>query len=350
MEYLLYGANGYTAGLVIEESLRQGIKPVLAGRNRQKTEELAQRYGLKYLVFGLDDAAGVDKALTGFRVLLNCAGPFIHTAKPLVEACIRNGVHYLDITGEIPVFELVKSYDQTAKASNVGLMSGVGFDVVPTDCAAKYLHARLPSATRLKLAFASVGGSISHGTMLTMVENLGSGGAIRQEGKIIPKPIGHKGLLVNFGAKTRFCMTIPWGDISTAFTTTGISNIETYTAATRGSFRMMKLAPLFNPILRTSWVKNQFRNYIHRNIKGPTPEQNEHGRSLVWGEVMDVHGNRFEVRLEGPEGYKLTAVASVYITRYFLEKEVPAGYHTPAGLMGYELFTSLPGTTLTPVY
>jgi short subunit dehydrogenase-like uncharacterized protein len=349
MEYLLYGANGYTAGLVIEESLRQGMKPVLAGRNRQKTEELAQRYDLKCIVFGLNDPVELDKALKGFRVLLNCAGPFIHTAKPLVEACIRNRVHYLDITGEIPVFELVKSYDKAAKAVGVGLMSGVGFDVVPTDCAARYLHSRLPSATHLKLAFASVGGSISHGTMLTMVENLGSSGAVRQDGKIIPKPIGHKGRLVDFGLKTRFCMTIPWGDISTAFTTTGIPNIETYTAVTRGSFRMMKLAPLINPILRTNWVKNQFRNYIHKNIKGPTSEQNEHGRSLVWGEVSDSHGNRAEVRLEGPEGYKLTAVASVYITRYFLANEVVAGYHTPAGLLGFELFTRLPGTVLTTV-
>ncbi len=349
MEYLLYGANGYTAGLVIEESLREGMKPVLAGRNRQKTEELAKQYGLKCLVFGLDDAAEVDKALKGFRVLLNCAGPFIHTAQPLVEACIRNGVHYLDITGEIPVFELVKSYDQPAKTGGVALMSGVGFDVVPTDCAAKYLHSRLPSATRLKLAFASVGGSISHGTMLTMVENLGGSGAVRQNGKIIPKPVGHKGILVDFGLKTRFCMTIPWGDISTAYTTTGIPNIETYTAVSRGSFRMMKLAPLFNPILRTKWVKNQFRNYIHKNIKGPTAEQNEKGRCLVWGEAADEQGNRVEVKLEGPEGYRLTAVASVYITRHFLENEVRSGYHTPAGLLGYELFTRLPGTVLTPV-
>jgi short subunit dehydrogenase-like uncharacterized protein len=350
MKYLLYGATGYTAGLVIEESMKQGLKPVLAGRNHQKIEALAGKYGLPFLVFGLDDPHDIDKSLNGFQVLLNCAGPFIHTAKPLVEACIRNGVHYLDITGEIPVFELVKSYDRAAKSGGVGLMSGVGFDVVPTDCAAKYLKAKLPSAKNLKLAFASVGGSVSHGTLLTMVENLGSSGAVRHDGKIIPKPIGHKARRVNFGTKTRFCMTIPWGDISTAYTTTGIPNIETYTAVSKSSYRMTKLAPLVNPILRTEWVKNRFRNYIEKNVTGPTPEQNEKGRSLVWGEVIDEHGNRLEVRLEGPEGYKLTALASVHITRHFLQNNIEPGYHTPAGLLGYELFTQLPGTSLTPVY
>jgi short subunit dehydrogenase-like uncharacterized protein len=113
---------------------------------------------------------------------------------------------------------------------------------------------------------------------------------------------------------------------------------------------MTKLAPLVNPILRTEWVKNRFRNYIEKNVTGPSPEQNEKGRSLVWGEVIDEHGNRLEVRLEGPEGYKLTALASVHITRHFLQNNIEPGYHTPAGLLGYELFTQLPGTSLTPVY
>ncbi len=349
MEFLLYGATGYTAKLIIEESLKQGLKPVLAGRNQEKVTALAGHYGLDFRIFGLDDSAVVDSGLQGFSVLLNCAGPFIFTARPLVEACLRNKVHYLDITGEIPVFELVKSYDKAAREMGVALMSGVGFDVVPTDCAAKFLHTRLPEATHLKLAFASVGGSISHGTMMTMVESLGESGAVRENGKIVPKPVGHKALTVDFGRKSRFCMTIPWGDVSTAHHTTGIPNIETYTAVSPGSYRMMKLAPLFNPLLRMGWVKNRFRNYVSKHITGPTPEQNEKGRSLVWGQAVDSQGKKAEVRLEGPEGYKLTAVASVFITKHFLQNPVEPGYHTPAGLLGYELFLKLPGTTLTPV-
>lgn len=349
MKFLLYGAGGYTAKLIVQEALKQGLEPVIAGRNGEKITALAEQYRLNFRVFGLDDPAALDYGLSGFNVLLNCAGPFIYTARPLVEACIRNKVHYLDITGEIPVFEMVKSYDKAAREAGTALMSGVGFDVVPTDCAAKFLHGRLPEATELKLAFASAGGSISHGTMMTLVENLGESGAVRQGGRIVAKPVGHKSLCVNFGTKKRLCMTIPWGDISTAYHTTGIPNIEIYAAVSPAVYGLMKSAPLFNPLLRTKWVKNQFRKYVSKNITGPTPEQNEKGRSLVWGMVTDGEGNKAEVRLEGPEAYKLTALASVYITEYFLENSPEPGYHTPAGLFGYELFLNLPGTTLTPV-
>ncbi|HVG42502.1 MAG TPA: saccharopine dehydrogenase NADP-binding domain-containing protein, partial [Chitinophagaceae bacterium] len=227
--FLLYGATGYTAQIIISLAKEYGLKPILAGRNEEAISAVAKQYNLPYRIANLDNKDQLDRALKDVTLILNAAGPFKRTAKPIIEACIKNKVNYIDITGEIPVFEEAKSYDDAAKVSGIILLPGAGFDVVPTDCMALFLKNSLPDATSLRLAFTSLGGGLSHGTATTMAENLGEGGMVRQKGKLVKKPLGHKGMWVNFGAKRLFVMSIPWGDISTAYTTTGIQNIETYT-------------------------------------------------------------------------------------------------------------------------
>ncbi len=251
--------------------------------------------------------------------------------------------HYLDITGEIEVFELVKSYHTKALESKIILMPGVGFDVVPTDCMAKWLHTQLPDATHLELAFTNIGGSISHGTMTTMLEGLGNTGAARENGKIVPRPIGAKGKMIDFGKLSRFAMTIPWGDVSTAHHTTGIPNIETYAGAPKLAYFFMKLQFLFNPILRAGFIKKQLQKYVDKKITGPTESQSQKGKSLIWGKVTNAEGKTVEARLITPEGYTLTAEASLLITQKVLALNDVAGYQTPAGLFGYGLITEIKG-------
>ncbi len=213
MSFLIYGASGYTGKITVEHAVKIGLKPTLAGRTESKVKPIADAFGLEYLIFGLDDVPLAASHLSKFPLVLNCAGPFSRTAKPMVKACLKAGTHYLDITGEIEVFELVKSFHQKAVEENIIVMSGVGFDVVPTDCMAKYLHEKMPDATHLELAWAGLGGSISHGTMSTMVEGLGRSGAVRENGKIVTQETGKEGKIVDFGTKQLFCMTIPWGDV-----------------------------------------------------------------------------------------------------------------------------------------
>ena len=153
MQFLIYGANGYTGQLITRYAIEQGLKPILAGRNAVSIKALAEEHNLDYRIFGLDDPEEIDRALTDVSLVLHAAGPFIYTAKPMIMACLRNGVHYLDITGEIAVFELAFRYDGRARNKNIVLMPGVGFDVVPTDCMAVYLKQKLPDAKLLKLAF-----------------------------------------------------------------------------------------------------------------------------------------------------------------------------------------------------
>jgi len=344
MSILVYGANGYTGRLVVKAAAEQNIPIIVAGRKADAIQALAETNGLTYKVFGLDDKNQLKSALSGVKLILNCAGPFPRTAPQLVEVCLEMGIHYLDITGEIAMFEWMKTLDSRAQKAGIILLPGVGFDVVPTDCLAKKLYQELPEGDTLELAFMNLGGGISHGTLTTMLTNLGSGGAMRKNGKIISRPLGFKGKTIDFGKKQRFCIAIPWGDVSTAHFGTGIPNITVYSAAPKKFYYLLKLQALLNPVFRSNWFRLWAQAKIDKNIDGPTPEQNQNGRSLVWGKLSAADGRFVERRFEGPESYWLTALAALHIAQEVLKTPDCKGYQTPASCFGPELVLQLPGT------
>lgn len=343
--FLLYGANGYTGQLIAKMASAYGLTPILAGRNETALKAMAAELNFPYKVIDLSDKISLEAALQEVDVVLHAAGPFNHTAKKMIEACLASNTHYLDITGEITVFERAKKYDYKAKEAGIMIMPGVGFDVVPTDCTALYLKDQLPDATHLKLAFAMLGGKLSHGTATTMAENLGEGGVVRENGVLTKKPLGHKGFWIDFGIKKIFVMCIPWGDTSTAYTTTGIPNIETYTNASPKTFSLLKWQFLFNWLLRTSFVRKQAKKKIKQKPAGPSDAIRAKAVSLVWGEVTNDNGDKKTVRLQCPEGYTLTAISSLLITKKVLEGNFKTGYQTPAGAYGADLILEIPGVT-----
>jgi len=147
-QLLIYGANGYTGKLIAHEAAKRGLKALLGGRQRDAISALADELSLPCRVFELDNADEVARNLDGVAVVLHCAGPFSRTSAPMLKACLDRNVHYLDITGEVDVFEACHRADARAKTQGTVVMPGSGFDVVPTDCLAALLKRRLPDATR----------------------------------------------------------------------------------------------------------------------------------------------------------------------------------------------------------
>ncbi len=336
---LIYGATGYTGELVVEEALRRGLSPIVAGRDAAKVAALGARTGLRTRVFPAD-----APDLSDVTVLLNIAGPFSRTAKPLVDACLRAGVHYLDVTGELGVFEALAARDAEAKAAGVLLLPGVGFDVVPTDCLAAYLKSRLPTATHLRLAL-GLGGGLSHGTATTAAENLHAGGAVRKDGRIEQVASAYRTLPVDFGRGPRPTVTIPWGDVSTAYYTTGIPNVEVYAAFPPAAITAMKLGNLVAPVLRAKVVKQAIQRWIDARPAGPTPEERARGFAVVWGEVSDAEGRRAAARISTPEGYTLTAMTAIEAA-VRVEEGIPhRGFGTPAGVLGMDFILAFPGVS-----
>lgn len=343
-QFLLYGANGYTGKLIAKLASTYGLQPILAGRTEANIKPLADELQLPYRIIDLDNKGQLEKALSEVKLVLHAAGPYVYTAKQMIEACLQTGVHYIDINGDISVFEMLKKYDTVAKEKNIMVMPGIGFDVVPTDCIALQLKNKMPDATHLKLAFASIGGGLSHGTATTMAGKIGEGGAVREKGKIVRKPLGQKGMWVNFGEKKLFVMTIPWGDISTAYTTTGIPNIEVYTGITPKVYRMLKFQWAFNWLLRTDLVRNIIKKKIKAKPAGPSDEQRKKSSSLVWGEVSNAAGNKSTACISCYDGYTLTAHSSLIIAKKILEGNFKTGYQTPAGCYGENLILEIPNT------
>jgi short subunit dehydrogenase-like uncharacterized protein len=348
---LLYGANGYTGVLIAKYAAQYGLQPILAGRREETIKPLATELNLRYKIIDINNAAQLKEALNGIKLVIHAAGPFADTAKQMIDACLQTGTHYLDINGDISVFEMIKRYDAAAKEKNIMLLPGAGFDVVPTDCMALRLKNKLPDATHLKLAFASVGGGVSHGTAMTMVSKLGYGGAARENGKIVRQVLGKEGMWVDFGEKKLFVMSIPWGDVSTAYYTTAIPNIQAYTAIKPGIYRMMKLQGAFNWLLRMEWVKNMIRKKIKSRPAGPSDEMRSKAKSFVWGEVRNAKGEVVSDHFTCADGYTLTAHSCLIIAKKVLSARTPSeeenfkpGYQTPAACYGEGLVKEIPGT------
>jgi short subunit dehydrogenase-like uncharacterized protein len=337
---LIYGANGYTGELVARRAVAMGLRPTLAGRSAEAVGALAHALDLPHLIVGLDDPSALDAALRDHRAVLHCAGPFSRTSRPLVEACLRTGVHYFDITGEIAVFEALRRRDEAARAAGVMLLPGVGFDVVPSDCLAAHLKRRLPGATSLALAFRAIGRA-SRGTTATALEGAGKGGAARRGGKIVP--LAHATRRVDFGRGPVEVAAIPWGDVSTAYYSTGIPNITVYTYVPPPLLRLMRLSRPLAPLLAARPVQALLRGLLRRQPPGPSDEERARGLTLLWGEAADGAGQRVVSRMRAPEGYTLTAASAIHIARKTLAGEAVPGFQTPSTAFGADLVLELDG-------
>lgn len=341
---MIYGANGYTGVLIAEEATRRGLDPILAGRRRDALDALGLRLQKRVRVFELDDPAAVAAQLGDVDGLLNCAGPFSQTAAPLLEACLQRRVHYLDITGEIDVFALCHRAHARALERGIVVLPGVGFDVVPTDCVAAMLGQRLPDATHLVLAF-EAGGGASPGTARTGVEGLAKGGRARISGAVVEVPIAWKTRCFERDGRPRSAMTIPWGDVYTAFLSTGIPNVEVYMAMPPHSIAQARWMRHLRPVLRLAPVQRWLQARAAATA-GPDAARRAATTSHVWGEVRNAAGTAARMAIVTPNGYALTVQAALDIAQDVLTRPLPAGYATPSQRMGPDYVLRLPGVSV----
>ncbi|GGM21390.1 saccharopine dehydrogenase [Deinococcus aerophilus] len=340
---MIYGANGFTGQLIAREAVKRGLTPVLAGRSAEAIRPLAGELGLDSRVFGLGGSGEVLEGIRDMRLVLHCAGPFSRTQRPMLEGCLGTGTHYLDITGEHAALEALHWRGPEARQANVVAVAGVGFDVVPTDAVAVRLAEVLPSATRLRLAFR--GGTLSRGTAITMAESTGEGGLSRQGGLFVREPVAARTWQVEHNGRYSTAVSIPWGDVVTAYYSTGIPTVETYLAVPPGAALVMRGNGWLAPLLRLPALQRLLAERASR-AKGPTETELREGHTVVWGEVTDRAGNRRAMKLVGPDGYRFTVESALAAVGRVLAGGVPAGAWTPSQAFGAAFVTTLPGVEL----
>jgi short subunit dehydrogenase-like uncharacterized protein len=340
--WMIYGANGYTGHLLAAEAQRQGLTPILGGRNPAAVHALGSLLGLECRVFDIQQAERAREALADIAVVAHCAGPFSATSAPMLDACLASNTHYVDITGEIGVFEAAHRRDAQARELGLVVCPGVGFDVIPSDCLAACLHQALPDATHLALGFDS-GSGLSPGTAKTAVEDLKFGGKVRRAGVITDVPLGYKRRAINFGRGEKPAVTIPWGDVSTAYHSTGIDNIEVYLPTPTAVAMLMRLIDPLRPLLGLDGVQNWLKALLGKRVQGPDAATRERQRTWLWGEVRNAAGEVKSACLETANGYDVTVHGALLAVRHLLDYQGPGGYFTPSRLLGERCVEQLPG-------
>jgi short subunit dehydrogenase-like uncharacterized protein len=336
---LIYGATGFSGRLITHAAVEAGLAPILCGRKKLVLQSLAEPAGLEWRVAELADSTGLDAALRGVGVVLHAAGPFSATARPMVEACLRAEAHYLDITGEIPVIEALVKDDARARRAGIMIMPAVGFDVVPSDCLGAYVASRLPNASSLALGLTGLL-SATPGSARTLVEHLGGGVKVRREGVIRSIVPGSRTRWFDYGAGRRCSMNISWGDVASAFYTTGIPNVDVFYEATPALRGMLLASRYTGWMLQTAPWQASLKSYTTLLPEGPTEAQRLASQMVIVAEASDGRGRSFRARLRTPEAYTFTAATAAAVARRVLLGDFEAGFQTPARIYGADFVLS----------
>lgn len=324
---LVYGAAGYMGQLFLKQARHANFDLVLGSRSKIDTN-----YPLR--LFSLENHASIVENIKDVKLVINLAGPFKNTNKPLVEACIAKGTHYIDIAGEVAELETVFTYNEKAKEANVMLMPGAGFGVVPTDIAANMTKEKLPDATYLKIAYVTDGGA-SRGTLKTLLGDINKAGVILENGVYKKAMPASKSIELRTNNKEYRLVYNPWrADLFTAKISTGILNIETYANFPNLIEKMMRGKLL--------WLRDfLLKRLINSLPTGPSEKQIKKGSTICYAEAGNSSGEKAKATVLGPEAYLFTAETLVRITQKIIDNHTSPGFQTP-NIYGVELITSIP--------
>ncbi len=339
---MIYGAYGYTGRLIAAQAIAQGHEVILSGRDPEKLGKVAKDLSAPQVAFELTDGPAMRAALGAVGIVINAAGPFTHTSKPMLDACLDTGTHYLDITGEVGVLAACAARSDEAKAAGITVMPGCGFDVVPTDCMAAMLAKQMPDATRLRLGFSGLV-QASRGTMRTAAMFVADPVLERRNGRIVPRE-GPLDAMVDFGKEPERVYALSWGDIETAAHTTGIGNIEVFSVPPNGAEILYRIPGFFRSFLGTRLGNKLMLALVARAPEGPDQAQRQQGYGIVVGTVWNDAGESLTLRLRTADGYHLTALTSVEIARRVMSGHVATGFQTPAGAFGSDFILTFEGS------
>ena len=344
--WMIYGATGYTGVLISEEAAQRGLKPILAGRDAAKLRPLAERLDLPWVAISLDDTEALHKVLATVDLVLHIAGPYQFTLEPILEACLATGTHYIDVNGENHLLEETLNLDSRAQDAGIAIIPACGYDAVPTECLSLYVAEQITNATWLEVAHAAEGmRSPSAGTAGGGVELLGTVGTqMRRDGALQPHRLGTGGKMIEFTHGTFHAIPAPWGDLVTAYRSTGVPNITTYMEMNTGTARLIRIVfPLVSVLLRFRPLRTLLRKLVAASMTGPSEQVREETHAYIWASARDDAGKHAEAWLQTREPYKFTAIAAVLAAERVLASEM-VGALTPAQAFGADFVLNVPGT------
>lgn len=322
MKIAVYGASGFTGKLVVAELARQGIEPVLAGRDPARLRAVAGRIGAETRTAGIDDPDALRRAFQDCAAVINCVTPFDSFGEPVLRAAIAAECHYVDTSGEQGYLaRIFDTYAEQAERAGVTVLPAMTDDGLPGDLIASLTAARLgdvdADADAITIADLRVPGGASRGTARTALSNaeeFAGGGLLYENGRFLAgRPAGP------------MTITPPGSTEPVAvarFPLPGVVTVPRHVAARRveGVLRA-EVAGIFTAITA---------ELVDSMPEGPDEDARRAGRWLMMAQATSADGRRARGVVHGTDVYGSTAVIAVEGARRLAAGAAKPGVLAPA--------------------
>jgi len=350
--WVLYGAYGFTGRLILDYAIALGLRPVVAGRSPEKLAETARAHGLEHVAASVDDADALTRMLGGARLVLNAAGPFGATAVPLMHACLKTGTRYVDIGGDVSVLEKQLELAEAFERARIAAVLAVGFDVVPTDYAAKWVAfddgKLVDGAEEIRLGL-SLPLSMSRGSARAFVDEVHQGTLITRDGALRRvRPLAHTSMF-DYGSGPSVSLANTWGDLLTAPLTTGIQNVSVYFEATSAVRQAARLSELIAGPARWAWARALLKWLVRFQTEGPDEQLRTSQHTTVVAHLLSRGEVIRTIRLRTGDPYEFTGASAAKAVQRLLAAHDVVGLRTPASVLGDDFLAGLPGVSIEPV-
>ena len=337
---MVYGATGFSGAALSGRLAGAGHNLVVAGRHQGRVRGLAQSLGVSQRTFSLNDPADVQGGLAGVEVLINAAGPFQATARALIEGCLRTGTHYLDLSGEWPVFAMAQHLGPAALAAGVMIMPGVGFSIVVSDCLMAQAARQVPEATLLRVA-GSQPALMSRGSVRSVLGLIAGSVLVRRDGVLHHLAVGRRRARFNYGGGLRDSIPASLPEVITGQQTTGVANIEVYLEAPMAFDLACRAGAVAAGLLGERALRDTLAPLSAGWPERPSAAAQQRAFNSVVVEAVDPWRRVTRFGMFTGDGYGVTTTTAHAIIEHVLAGQRPPGFQTPAGVYGADFVTDL---------
>ncbi len=365
-DVVLYGATGFTGRQCVKyfsQHAPPGIRWAIAGRDRTKLGRLDA--GVPAMVADSQDQLSIDAFVRRAGIVLSTAGPFKLYSDAVVDACVRFGTHYVDISGEtLWMRSLIDRYHERAAANGTRVIPGCGFDSVPSDLGATWIARQIGNAIEVKAYYEFKAGRPNGGTVATgfHVASLGSADQLRNPFLLAPEvqrpatPLEYDPTNAHFDQDVRVWVTpFIMGPINSRIVRRSCSLLGldfAYQEFTKASGAVPAyIAAGFGGLLKHSlhspFLRKQMQRLLPPSGTGPTEEAMERGwfRCELFARAADGRTSRGFISGQGDPANRITVkcICESALAMACDRQKLPdrAGVLTPSTGLGQPLLDRL---------
>ena len=263
----------------------------------------------------------------------------------MVAACLRSGAHYLDLSGEWPVFVDLMACDAAARDASIMVMPGVGLTIVATDCLLALAKQAQPDAVKLCLGV-SRPQVVTRGTVVSAANLLSPDVVIRRDGRLVRAPAGTLTHAFDFGDGLTEATALSWADVVTGQLTTGVADIEVYSELNwpqRMAYRASGMAMAVTGARPWRRVGGALAAIWP---EGPAEDSRRQAEFVMVCEAIDPWRRVTRLRMRTKDGYTVSELTAAAAVRRALSGDWSTGFQTPARVFGADFILGLGCATL----